>query len=602
MGDMLCSIGEVVLRGLRRAALLAALMSITLIGVADGVSAAQPVACTSITARSAPSSADVFVIGDSLSVGDWCVARSAATEYSVRGLVAAVDARQSRFSATGLSIIRGAQAALPLQIVFALGTNDVIGGAPVASFRTTVESVIRIAGLGRRVHLVTVHSSRHTEAAQRYNDEIWGIAARHPNVSVIDWAGVLGDRPALLAPDGVHLSVAGYRARASFIAGEVSGSSSPPPLLDTSTTTIGAPVAMTTLAPTRLADSRRLLGVTRLRSGVAQRVQVAAVSGLPEEITAIAATFTVTETAGSGFLAAYPCGPVPDVSTTNWPASSWTVANSSIVPLDAAGGICLRSIADTEVIVDVTGYFSPAGTERFTPTVPFRAGDTRTDGRPEGQLVTRFEVSGVGSVPVDATAVSVNVAVVTSAAPLFATVFPCGSPVPSTSTVNVMPGVRVQSNNAIVGVGEGAVCVYTSSAADVVVDVTGWFGSEGRLLQAVEPIRVIDTRQADTSLSAGQQGRAVTPGTIVRVAIAGVRGIPEAAEAASINATAVGQWTDGFVAVFPSGVSWPGTSSVNTHAWRPDSNGLQVALGEGGVSVLSSSSGHVIVDLAGVWL
>lgn len=582
---------------------LAVLVAGVTVASIEEVHAAQAVACTATTAWSSPATADVMVVGDSLSVGDWCFARSAANEYSSRGLLAAVDARQGRFTSAGLSIVRLAQLSLPPQVVFALGTNDVTGGLPVATYRNSVESVIRIAGPDRQVHLVTVHSSRNPDAASTYNQEMWALAARHPNVSVIDWSTVVKSRLALLTLDGVHLTVAGYRTRAAFIASEVAASNMPPPPLpDTPTTTIGDPVGMTSIAPLRLADSRRSLGVTRLRAGVVQRVQVSSESGLPSDVTAIAATFTVTETAGAGFLTAFPCGPLPDVSTTNWPAASWTVANSSITPLAADGGLCLRSIADTDVIVDVTGYFSPTGTERFTPIVPFRAGDTRVVGRPGQQLVSRFRVGGVGAVPFGATAVSVNIAVVTSAAPLFATAFPCGSPVPQTSTVNVMPGVAVQSNNAIVSIGEGDVCVYTSSPADVVVDVTGWFGAEGYLLQAVNPIRVIDTRQADAALSAGQQRRVMAPGQNVHVALAGVRGIPAGAVGASINTTAVGHRRDGFVAVFPSGQAWPGTSSVNTHAWQPDSNGLHTALGNGGVTVLSSSGGHVIVDLAAVWL
>lgn len=572
-------------------------------------SAAQAVACTSTTAVSAPADANVMVVGDSLTVGEWCFARSAAADYHSHGLVATVDGRQARFASQGVSIVRAAGTSLPSQLVFSLGTNDVTAGLPVASYRARVETVIAIAGDDRQVFLVTLHSVRHTVVANAFNQMLESLSEQFPNVTVIDWASVIRARPGLLANDGVHLSVAGYRLRSAFIAAQVAAAKPPslPPLVATDTAAIGAPVGFTAIDPARIADSRRSMGVTTLRAGVVQRLQVASVDGLPADATAVAATFTVTETAGPGFLTAYPCGPLPDVSSTNWPAAAWTVANSAITPLDADGGLCLRSIADTHVVVDVTGYFSATSTGRFNPVAPARAGDTRvaaiaTVPVPGGQFALRFQIAGVGAVSVDATAASVNVALVDPGGPAYATVFPCDAALPATSTVNVMTGDSVQSNNAIVLLGDGAVCVFTSRPADVVVDVTGWFGPEGSLLQALAPIRLIDTRQPDPAVSAGRLGVPLRGGESALVAVTGQRGIPATAVAASLNVTAVGHRVDGFIAVYPADATWDGTSSVNTHERRPDSNGTNVALDGGGVRVLSSSGGHVIVDVTAVWV
>lgn len=585
------------------ASIMVATTVVTTVVGARPVAAAQSVSCTTRTAVSIAPDANVVVIGDSLTVGEWCVSRSAAADYNSRGLIARVDARVGRFTSTGLTLLRAEGASLPTNVVFALGTNDLTAGSSVADVRTRLEAAIGIAGEDRNVFFVTVYSGRQAAQSTAYNLAMFSLAQSYPNVTVIDWAARLRSMPGLLATDGIHLNTTGYRARSAFVASAIAEVASVPPRPLTTTSPLGVPVGFSPLVPDRLADSREGLRLTILRAGVVQRLQVAAVGSVPAEAKAVAVNVTATETSGPGFLTAYPCGPVPEVSSLNWPGAGWTVANSSIVPMDAAGGLCLRSIADTHVVVDVTGYFSEPGADLFNPITPVRLGDTRTGPVPRDGAALRFAVAGVGAVPVGATAVSLNVAVVDPGGPGFATVYPCGSPLPPpTSTVNVMPGVRVQSNNAIVPVGDGAVCVYSSRPADVVVDVTGWFGSTGSRLQPVVPIRLLDTRVGDPLLSGGMTRRPVASGQSVVMSVAGVRGVPSGSMAVSVNITAVGHQVDGFVAAHPSTAPWSGTSSVNTHGGMVDSNGSQTALGGGGLTLLTSAQGHLVVDLSGVWL
>jgi hypothetical protein len=86
------------------------------------------------------------------------------------------------------------------------------------------------------------------------------------------------------------------------------------------------------------------------------------------------------------------------------------------------------------------------------------------------------QVAGRGGVPVGAKAVVANVTLVGAAAPGFATVFACG-PVPRTSSVNYLGvGNEAVANEVIVKLSAtGSICVFTSSAANVLVDVAGHF-------------------------------------------------------------------------------------------------------------------------------
>src|SRR5204862_115715 len=68
----------------------------------------------------------------------------------------------------------------------------------------------------------------------------------------------------------------------------------------------------------------------------------------------------------------------------------------------------------------------------------------------------------------------------------FLTVYPCDAPLPVASNVNYTAGESV-ADAAIVGLAaDGTVCVYTSAASHVVVDLNGWFGPAGKATFAAQ--------------------------------------------------------------------------------------------------------------------
>lgn len=68
---------------------------------------------------------------------------------------------------------------------------------------------------------------------------------------------------------------------------------------------------------------------------------------------------TLGDATRAGYLTAYPCSSVPpSASNVNYDAGR-VVANSAIVQLGEQGDLCLFSLADTDVLVDVTGYLAP---------------------------------------------------------------------------------------------------------------------------------------------------------------------------------------------------------------------------------------------------
>ena len=100
---------------------------------------------------------------------------------------------------------------------------------------------------------------------------------------------------------------------------------------------------------------------------------------MPAGATAAIVNLTATEGSGAGFVAAFPCGSTPLVSSLNF-AAGQNVANAAIVKLAADGTLCLRSNAAVQAIVDITGYLT--STTAIVPVDPVRVGDTREDAVP----------------------------------------------------------------------------------------------------------------------------------------------------------------------------------------------------------------------------
>ena len=83
-----------------------------------------------------------------------------------------------------------------------------------------------------------------------------------------------------------------------------------------------------------------------------------------------AAYVSATNTAGPGFLTAYECGTaLPAASAANYQAGE-TRGALTIVPIDAAGRLCLYTLAAADLLVDVQGAFVDAGEAAETADAP----------------------------------------------------------------------------------------------------------------------------------------------------------------------------------------------------------------------------------------
>ena len=87
--------------------------------------------------------------------------------------------------------------------------------------------------------------------------------------------------------------------------------------------------------------------------------------------------------------------------------------------------------------------------------------------------VLEIQITGARAVPHDAAAALVTVTFTQTAADGWAVVFPCTDDLPTTSNVNYQGGA--DAANAVLATlsPDGTICVATSAATDLVVDVSG---------------------------------------------------------------------------------------------------------------------------------
>ena len=226
-----------------------------------------------------------------------------------------------------------------------------------------------------------------------------------------------------------------------------------------------------------------------------------------------------------------------------------------------------------------TGYNALSGARLYDSRsfTPFANGETRT-----------LVIAGSGGVPVNATAVVLNVTAVAPTASGFFTVWPAGQTRPGTSNVNFKPGDTVP-NAVIVQLGSGgAVNLYNlGGSAHMLVDVAGYF--EGGFI-GVTPTRLLDTR---SSLPTANDHV---------VLVAGQAGIPSDVAGVVLNVTAVLPASPGYATVHPDGSPQPNASNLNFVGNEVVANAVAVGLGSNGSVRISHESpgvSHYLVDVFG---
>lgn len=539
-------------------------------------------------------------VGSSIASASTSAFRSVIDGTFTSPVINAADSRCTNRSScsgtSGVEVAEGLTFGLDLVIV-ELGYND-----RASTFADDVDAMmVALTDRGVKrvawVNLAEIRTNSNGSTYEPHNDALAAATGQWSNLTILDWNTASNDpgSRARWFSDGVHLTTTGRAEFSLWLFDEI-----------------------TTAAPSpKLGPPRKI--VLPIHGAVLTGTAGNPVT-VPNTATSVALNITAFEPIASGFVTVWPCGSArPETSNLNY-VGGQVIANNVLAPIDDDGTVCLYSLVTTDVIIDVSGWFTAeasalAGATGVVGITPQRVVDTRLGlgwpGRVTENNPIVIDVAGMAAkrpdgtsvtAPSDVLAVSLNVTATASSGPGFLTIWPCDEPFPLAASVNYETGSTV-GNGVFTGVdGDGQVCIYSLASSHVVVDVQGWVApnQSAAPFTAVTPSRLGDTRSgsrvtASSPLTIPVHGAAVMIGGVATT-------VPTSATAAVVNVVVADPDDAGFVTVWPCAGPVPLAASLVYLPGDTRGNGVIAPIGpDGSICVFSLSPADIIVDISG-WL
>lgn len=356
------------------------------------------------------------------------------------------------------------------------------------------------------------------------------------------------------------------------------------------------PSTFVAAAPSRVIDTRNGTGVSAGR--LQPNCVLAMAPPVPAGATSVVVNLTAVAPSSNGHVTAWPCGTERPTISGPQALATRAVATTSIIRLGADRRICITASVEVDIVADLFGWYSSTEGVRYQPMArTLRLFDTRSGSRVAAGTVTRIAAVRSGGAPAGATAAAVTIHATSPAGAGHLIAYPCTATRPTTSILNMVAGVDITNHAQLALSGSGELCIVSTVATHLIVDMSGWFGATGTSrFVAVTPYRAVDTRSnvgLTGRFSAGQN-RAVTlapsgsvPGASLVTALVG-------------NVTVVAPSAAGYVTVHPcqspvpsvSMLRYPASTNVAVLVVGPDDTAGRWCL-------FSSAATHMLVDVAG---
>ena len=307
---------------------------------------------------------------------------------------------------------------------------------------------------------------------------IWPAGQTPPVVSAMNSVDGRVKADAAIVPAGASGDVSVYVTDTADVVVDINGYFTPP---------TGSTLAFYPLPPCRVADTRyssypQGLGPPSLTGGVERQFPIlnATTCNIPSNAAAFSLNFTVVPHGSLGFLTVWPTGQNrPTVSTLNDVLGN-VIANAAIVVAGTGSEVSAYATDNTDLVIDIDGYFAPAGTGGLSlyATAPCRVLDTRHigNGQPfSGTLSPAVDVvNSTCGIPAAAQAYVFNATVIPVVSLGYLTLWPDGENQPVVSTLNAPDG-SISSNMAIVPSTNGKVDAYASGLTQLIFDISSYF-------------------------------------------------------------------------------------------------------------------------------
>jgi Beta-propeller repeat len=372
------------------------------------------------------------------------------------------------------------------------------------------------------------------------------------------------------------------------------------------------PLAFFALTPCRIADTRvnsgfsGAFGAPSLSGGAARSFPILSSScHVPAVAQAYSLNITVIPPGVLDYLTVWPTGQtIPGVSTLN-SIDGQILANAALEPAGTGGAISLFASNNTNVLIDIDGYFAPPVAPpalAFYPTTPCRVVDTRAAGSPFGAPQMAANSTRLFPIPVTAcdippssAAYSFNITVVPPGLLDFLTIWPAGEPMPGVSTLNDLNGAILANAAIVPGGTDGAVNVYVPQATELIIDTDGYFAPPGYpgalFFYPLTPCRVVDTRAVGGGNFTGVFGPPQMPANSTRSfpILSSSCAVPTTAQAYSLNFTVVPPGPLNYISAWPTGLTMPLVSTLNDISGTVVANAAIVPAGSDGQSACLST-------------
>jgi hypothetical protein len=234
------------------------------------------------------------------------------------------------------------------------------------------------------------------------------------------------------------------------------------------------------VTPCRLVDTRNgTLLNGAFGAGTTRTLPILSSScNVPSAAQAYSLNFVAVTSTPVGFLTAYPTGGTRPLAATLNDLTGTIAANAAIVPAGTGGSVDVFASDATQLVVDINGYFAPAGAGGLSlySLTPCRVLDTRQPpGSPRftGQLDVNVLGSGCGGTP-QAQAYVLNATVVPQASFGFLTLWPQGIARPAVATLNALDGA-ITNDMAIVPTNNTDISAFASDMTHLILDMSAYF-------------------------------------------------------------------------------------------------------------------------------
>jgi hypothetical protein len=307
---------------------------------------------------------------------------------------------------------------------------------------------------------------------------VWPAGESQPGVSTMNSDGRTKANAAIV-PAGTDGGISVFASDATQVIIDINGYFVP--------NGTASALAFTNITQCRVVDTRPSNGTGPLAGpyiagGASRTFPILSSSCIPSGATPVAYSLNITALPHNtlNYLTAWPAGQTrPNASNLN-SSTGAVAANAAIVQGGAGGEVSVFVSDDSDILIDIDGYFATppfAGATYFNPVTPCRAIDTRVpvplDPFP-GQYVGPIQTSPCAP-PSTATAYVLNATLVPTGPFPYLELYPyCFCARPDVSTLNAYDGA-VTSNMAIVETDNGTVYSFGDGPGNLIVDLFGYF-------------------------------------------------------------------------------------------------------------------------------